>query len=221
MCRKFNSIIEPSPDFSNPILFTDDSGARPVASASLRDEDPKEKSEACQFMRALSKAKTGNQPCAGDIYSLVTDLLSTGVDISLDLYEYCVITGVKPNNIGPGTFIKQQKQSLSNINKIKSISSKVSAYSAIIAPTISVIENAYINYSQGASTQKILWDATVDSSYLFAQASLCIITSLTICSVIAAPVVAPLVCVGASYMICYGMDMIFYDKFALVKTLVK
>ena len=76
---------------SNPILFTDDSGARPVASASLRDEDPKEKSEACQFMRALSpKCKPADMAFSNTGFSVREGITKNGtkyttVDVKIDL----------------------------------------------------------------------------------------------------------------------------------------
>lgn len=42
---------------SNPILFTDDSGARPVVTASLNNETAADRSASCEYMRELAKSK--------------------------------------------------------------------------------------------------------------------------------------------------------------------
>lgn len=76
---------------SNPILFTDDSGSRPIVSASLRDETEDDKDVSFAYMRALSpKCKPADLAFSNTEFSVREGTTKNGtkyttVDVQIDL----------------------------------------------------------------------------------------------------------------------------------------
>ena len=87
-------------------------------------------------------------------------ITSTALGSSL---ESAIKTSQRPNNIGAGTYAKQCEKELQTVSKFEKGASKVLSVAAYGAVAIDVGICINDNINSGASTKKIVLDATVDT----------------------------------------------------------
>lgn len=103
-----------------------------------------------------------------DGLSYVNDLFSFGTDAAVDYAKYANETGVRPNNIGVGTY---NKQVLARNNSINSLSNFFGIISDILSTGIIIydaVDGIVDNCEDGVPKDIIAWDVTVDLTFSFA-----------------------------------------------------
>ena len=78
---------------------------------------------------------------------------------------YLIKKSPKPNNVGSGTHLKNINTKLSNVNKAMKTADDIFGKLAYVGVGLETAENAHVNYSNGASAEKIVWDAAMDVSF--------------------------------------------------------
>lgn len=142
------------------------------------------------------------EPSPSDIYGMFMDI----ADFFSDLAKYSVPKKIdaitRPNNIGKGTFdklIRSYRQNFNSLmNKIDDFLGKI----AYVGVALETSENICINMENNKSTQKIVWDATVDTVVLGANTFASAAISVTVVGV------ATPIAIGVGLVVGWAVDIV-------------
>ena len=98
-----------------------------------------------------------------NIYGCIVDGTSITLTSLMDSVEGTIKNSVQPNNIGVGTYVKQCAKDLKQVSKFKDGVSKTLTVAAYGTVALDVGISIHDNISRGASSKKIILDATVDT----------------------------------------------------------
>ena len=98
-----------------------------------------------------------------NIIDFVSFMFQFAIGLGLGIVGWAVKTGIRPNNIGIGTYAKYQSQQLANLTKFSNVVSKISTAVAIITVLVTVGEGIYNDVNRGYPTDRIVSNAITNT----------------------------------------------------------
>ena len=132
-------------------------------------------------------------------YDNAVDISEFAIKGALTLAKHAYSTASKPANIGSGTFGKIIGTKVAGLSLAIKQTDDVFSGLAYLGVAVEVGENMHNNIQNDASTEKIVWDATVDTAILSLN---------TYTAMAAGTAIGTMICPGGSTMIGLGAGIV-------------
>ena len=141
---------------NNPVNYSDPSGSCPYNGT------------AADFHRLEHGLPPINCTCVGKVFEATVkgmDLAVSGAKIGVEIGKHVYTTAPRPNNIGPGTYIKYTSTRIMELNKVSSVVDSLSSSASILGIAVDVGNGIDTNLKNGESAGLIMWDVTIDATF--------------------------------------------------------